>query len=138
MHTVNVLVDQTGNITVLDWSAAVIAPRAYDCGFTSLMLAEPPLVVPGWLRPVLRRAGRWLSRRFLRAYESQAGVRVAPDVLAWFQALICVRALSEIANWAVAGDLANRAGHPWVINQAALGKRLLKITGIAAPMETVS
>lgn len=53
MHPFNVLVDDGGAITVLGWSAAVIAPATYDLGVTSLLLAEPPLLVPAPLRPVV-------------------------------------------------------------------------------------
>ena len=76
MHPFNLLVDDRGETTVLDWSAAMLAPGAYDLGFTSLVLASPPLVVPGALRPVIAAAGRALSRRFIRAYERAAGSRV--------------------------------------------------------------
>ena len=135
MHPFNVLVSNTNEVTVLDWSAGVIAPGAYDLGFTSLMLAEPPLMVPAFLKGVIRRAGQALARRFLRRYEAQMGVRVDARVLAWYQGLICVRALVEVANWAAAGTLAGREGHPWVINQAALIERLARLTGITVPIQ---
>jgi aminoglycoside phosphotransferase (APT) family kinase protein len=136
MHPFNVLVDAQGQLTVLDWSAAVIAPVGYDLGFTSLMLAEPPLVVPRMLTPLVRSAGRWLERRFLRRYEARAGIHVDVAVLGWYQGLICLRALTEVAGWAAAGTLSGREGHPWVINQAALLGRLHRLTGIAVPAET--
>lgn len=131
MHPFNVLVDDTGAVTVLDWSAAVLAPASYDLGFTSLLLAEPPLLVPGPLRRVVRRAGRALSNRFLRAYEQAAGVAVDRDVLAWHQALICLRALSEVAGWVAAETVGDRGGHPWVIAGNAFGARLGSLTGVA-------
>ena len=83
MHPFNVLVTDDGALTVLDWSAAMLAPATYDLGFTSLLLAEPPLVVPGLLRPIVRRAGA-PCRRFVRGtspprvYESTATLGVAP------------------------------------------------------------
>jgi aminoglycoside phosphotransferase (APT) family kinase protein len=135
MHPFNVLLDDGGRVTVLDWSAAVVAPRTYDLGFTSLMLAEPPLVAPRALRPLIRLFGRTLSRRFVKAYEKRAALRIDPDVLAWHQGLICVRALTEVAGWAVAGSLIDRGGHPWVINQEALINRLRTLTGISVPAE---
>jgi aminoglycoside phosphotransferase (APT) family kinase protein len=136
MHPFNVLVAGTNAVTVLDWSAGVIAPRAYDLGFTSLMLAEPPLMVPLFLKGLVRRAGRALSKRFIRRYEARAGVRIDVDVLGWYQGLICVRALTEVAGWSVAGTLARRGGHPWVINQEALIGRLAALTGITIPVES--
>lgn len=128
MHPFNVLRDEAGRVTVLDWSAAVLAPAGYDLGFTSLLLAEPPLLVPAALRPIVRRAGRALSERFLRAYEASAGPvdRVA---LVWYQALVCLRALVEVAGWVGAGTLEERSGHPWVIAGDAFAARLGERTG---------
>jgi aminoglycoside phosphotransferase (APT) family kinase protein len=137
MHPFNVLVDPAGSPTVLDWSAAVLAPRTYDLAFTSVMLAEPPLVAPGPLRPVISAAGRALSRRFLRAYERQAGVLIDPASLAWHQGLIHVRALSEVAQWQAAGTLAERGGHPWVIAGAAMADRLRALTGVPVNVDTL-
>ena len=65
-------------MTVLDWSTALLAPRAHDVGFTSLLLSEPPLRVPGWQRPLVRMVGRVLARRFVRGYQRQAGTRSSP------------------------------------------------------------
>ena len=65
-------------MTVLDWSTALLAPRAHDVGFTSLLLSEPPLRVPGWQRPLVRLSGRVLARRFVRDYQRQAGRRSGP------------------------------------------------------------
>jgi len=131
MHPFNVLADDSGAVTVLDWSAAALAPGTYDLGFTSLLLAEPPLVVPAPLRPVVRRAGRALSNRFVRAYEQAADVAVDPDALEWHQALICLRALVEVAGWAAAGTIGERGGHPWVLAGDAFAARLGERTGVA-------
>jgi aminoglycoside phosphotransferase (APT) family kinase protein len=130
LHPFNVLVADDGNFTVLDWSAAMLAPATYDLGFTSLMLAEPPLVVPGALRAVVRRAGRALSRRFIRAYEAASGASVDPGAFEWHRALICVRALLEVASWSTAGTLVDRRGHPWVIGADAFAARLARTTDV--------
>ena len=95
MHPFNLLVDDHGETTVLDWSAATLAPGTYDLGFTSLVLASPPLVVPRALGPVVDAAGRALSRRFVRAYERAAGRRVDPESLAWHQAVVSCGPLSR-------------------------------------------
>jgi aminoglycoside phosphotransferase (APT) family kinase protein len=129
MHPFNVLVDDSDAITVLDWSAALLAPASYDLAFTSLLLAEPPLVAPGPLQHVVRRAGRRLSNRFLRAYETDRGVMVDSDALAWHQGLICVRALVEVAGWVAADTVDSRVGHPWVIAGDAFASRLSALTG---------
>jgi aminoglycoside phosphotransferase (APT) family kinase protein len=130
LHPFNVLVDDTGTVTVLDWSAAMLAPAAYDLGFTSLVLAEPPLLVPPPLRPAIRGAGRWLSRRFLRFYEQATGGSIDPTTLEWQQALVCLRALVEVAEWVDAGTIDDRGGHPWVIAGEALAGRLGQLTAV--------
>ena len=112
MHPFNLLVDDRGATTVLDWSAAMLAPGTYDLGFTSLVVASPPLVVPRALRPVIAAAGRALSRRFVRAYERAAGRPVDRASLAWHQGVVCVRALVEVAGWVAAGTIEGRDGHP--------------------------
>jgi aminoglycoside phosphotransferase (APT) family kinase protein len=73
LHPFNVLLDSDGSITILDWSAALLAPAAYDVAFTGLILAEPPVSVPRPLRPVVRSAGRLLARRFRGAYRRLSG-----------------------------------------------------------------
>jgi aminoglycoside phosphotransferase (APT) family kinase protein len=97
LHPFNLLADGD-RVTVLDWSAALLAPRAHDAGFTSLLLSEPPLLVPGWQRPLIRLLGRVLARRFLRGYQRQAGA-IEPGELRWHQAVVCLRALAEVAGW---------------------------------------
>jgi aminoglycoside phosphotransferase (APT) family kinase protein len=67
LHPFNLLADGD-RVSVLDWSNALLAPRAYDLGATSLMLSEPPLRVPGWQRPLVRMFGRVLARRFISGY----------------------------------------------------------------------
>src|ERR1700685_4452882 len=76
-HPFNLLADGD-RVTVLDWSAALLAPRAYDVAFTSLLLAEPPLRAPGGQRPLLRVFGRLMARRFIRAYQRQTRAAVQP------------------------------------------------------------
>jgi hypothetical protein len=116
---------------VLDWSASTFAAAAYDLGFTSVMLAEPPLYVPRALRPVVRAAGRALSRRFVRAYARRSGAPVDRSSLAWHQAVVCLRALVEVAGWVADGTIENRTGHPWLISGQALANRLSTLTDAA-------
>ena len=130
LHPFNLLVDDTGQVTVLDWSAALIGPRAYDVAFTSLMLAEPPLLVGGALRPLLRAAGRLLSRRFVRRYRVHSGATIDRSVLAWHQAVVCLRALVEVAGWVDADTVEGRERHPWLVSGQAFARRLSKITGV--------
>jgi aminoglycoside phosphotransferase (APT) family kinase protein len=130
LHPFNLIVADDGRVTVLDWSTAVVAPAGYDVGFTSLLLAEPPVVVPRPLQPIIRRAGRLLSRRFVQAYERAAGP-IDDDTLAWYQAIACLRALVEVAGWVAVGGLDAHVGHPWLVAGDAFAARLSQRTGVA-------
>lgn len=130
LHPFNLLVDNSGHVTVLDWSAALVGPRAYDVAFTSLMLAEPPLIVGRALRPLLRGAGRLLSRRFVRRYRHHSGTTIDRSALAWHHAVVCLRALVEVAGWVDANTVEGRERHPWLVSGPAFVRRLSKITGV--------
>jgi len=129
LHPFNLLADGD-RVTVLDWSTALLAPRAHDLGFTSLQLSEPALRVPGWQRPLVRAFGRVLARRFVRGYQRRAGVTVDPGEVRWHQAVVCLRALVEVASWVHEGTDGTRAGHPWLINGPVFARRLTSLTGI--------
>jgi aminoglycoside phosphotransferase (APT) family kinase protein len=128
LHPFNLLIDGA-KVTVLDWSAALLAPRAYDVAFTSLILAEPPLVVPRAVRPAVRRAGAGLAGRFIARYQQAADVEIGTGELTWHQAVVCLRALAEVASWAQQGSLDSRAGHPWLVSGPAFARRLAALTG---------
>jgi aminoglycoside phosphotransferase (APT) family kinase protein len=130
LHPFNLLADGD-RVTLLDWSTAVLAPRAYDVAFTSLLLSEPPLAVASWQKPVLRAAGGLIARRFIRVYQRKARAAIAPGELTWHQAVVCLRALVEVASWASNGVLSQRAGHPWLTCRPALARRLSAVTGTA-------
>jgi aminoglycoside phosphotransferase (APT) family kinase protein len=130
LHPFNVLAAD-GQVTVLDWSACLLAPRAYDVAFTVSMLSEPPLELPGPLRPLARRAGRLLARRFIRRYEAHAGVRIGRDDLRWHRAVISLRSLTEVAGWVHDAVIDERSGHPWLTSGPALADHLAKVTGVA-------
>ena len=128
LHPFNLLADGD-RVTVLDWSTALLAPRAHDVGFTSLQLSEPALRVPGWQRPLVRMFGRVLARRFVRGYQRQAGVTIEAAEVRWHQAVVCLRALTEVASWVHEGAADARAGHPWLINGPVFARRLVRLTG---------
>jgi aminoglycoside phosphotransferase (APT) family kinase protein len=130
LHPFNLLVDESGGVTVLDWSAGLLGPMDYDVAFTSLMLAEPPIAVPGAARPLVRAAGRLLSRRFLRQYQDRSGATIDKRSLHWHQSLVCLRALVEVASWASAGELDAKAGHPWLVCGPAFVSRVGKLTAV--------
>jgi aminoglycoside phosphotransferase (APT) family kinase protein len=129
LHPFNVLAD-AGRVTVLDWSASLLGSRVYDVAFTTMMIAEPPLVVPAALRPLLRGIGRLLARQFLRRYEAHARTRIDRGDLRWHQALVCLRILVEVAGWVQDGNVAGRSGHPFLICGKAYAARLESVTGV--------
>jgi aminoglycoside phosphotransferase (APT) family kinase protein len=128
LHPFNVLA-HGDRVTVLDWSTALLAPRAYDVGFTSLLLNEPPLRVPDWQRPLVRVVGALLARRFVRGYQRQTATTVEPGELRWHQAVVCLRALVEVASWEHEGVTDTRVGHPWLVSGPAFARRLATLTG---------
>jgi aminoglycoside phosphotransferase (APT) family kinase protein len=128
LHPFNLLADGD-QVTVLDWSTALLAPRAYDVAYTSLLLSEPPIRVPGWQKPLIRALGRLLARRFTASYQRQAASTVEPGDLRWHQAVACLRALTEVATWIHEGTADAHAGHPWLITGPSLARRLAILTG---------
>ena len=130
LHPFNLLIDPADAITVLDWSGGLIGPAAYDVAFTTLILAEPPVVVPDALRPLVRAAGRLLARRFQRTYTRRVGTGLDAESLRWHEGVICLRALVEVAGWIAAGRLEDHVGHPWLISGPAFAARLSRLTSI--------
>jgi aminoglycoside phosphotransferase (APT) family kinase protein len=131
LHPFNLLVDDSGAVTVLDWSAGLLAPGTYDVAFTSLLLSEPPLVVPRLASPLIRGAGRLLARRFQRTYTRELGRGIDPASLRWHEGIVCLRALVEVAGWVAAGEVETHGAHPWLISGPAFARRLGRLTGAA-------
>ncbi len=129
LHPFNLLVNTDGSATVLDWSAALIAPALYDVAFTGLILSEPPIAVPTALRPSVRAAGRLLARRFRHTYREQSEVDVVAASLAWYEGVVCLRALVEVAGWVAAGQIDEHRGHPWLLSGSVFSARLSSLTG---------
>jgi aminoglycoside phosphotransferase (APT) family kinase protein len=129
LHPFNLL-DDRGQVTVLDWTASLLAPRAYDVAFTTLMLAEPPLSLPGPARQLARQAGRQLAGQFTRRYRALAGTVIGAAELSWHQAVVCLRALTEVAGWVHQGQAGEHASHPWLTSSAAMAARLMTLTGV--------
>lgn len=130
LHPFNLLRDGA-RVTLLDWSTALLAPRSYDVAFTCLALSEPALAAPGWLRPAVRWLGRRLAGRFVRSYQASTGVVIEGAELAWHQAVVCLRALVEVASWVHSGQHDAHTGHPWLTTGPALAARLTAVTGVA-------
>src|SRR5262249_39319819 len=130
LHPFNVLAEGD-RVTVIDWTAALLAEPAYDVAFTWLLLSDAPLDLPGALRPPIHVASAIVARAYLRRYRHRARVPIADASLRWHVALHCLRALVEVAGWTQAGELGTHAGHPWLTTGGAFSRRLRGLTGIA-------
>ena len=99
----------------------------------SFSLANPPqrsAAASGGLAAAGRPGGRrLLASRFVRGYRRQAGAGAEPGELRWHQAVVCLRALTEVAGWVHEGTAGTRAGHPWLVLGPALAGRLAALTG---------
>jgi aminoglycoside phosphotransferase (APT) family kinase protein len=129
LHPLNLLMD--GNRAwVLDWSTALLAPRTFDVGYTSLLLEEPPLVMPSVLRGAVRRISTRLARSFVRLYERDSKTSINPAALRWHQGVTALRALVEVAGWERDGVIDSRVGHPWLLSGESFAQRLSTLTEI--------
>lgn len=127
LHPFNLLVD-AGRWTILDWSTAVIADPHYDLGFTTLMLANPPLGGPAPVRATARIIGRRIAQRFLDTYARLSGSTVDPERLAWGRTVHALRAVTEIATWEHHDRSHERSGHPWIAMRSVLEAQLATVT----------
>jgi aminoglycoside phosphotransferase (APT) family kinase protein len=129
LHPFNVLVDERGRVTLLDWTVSILGPRSYDVAFTSLVLANPPVIMPAPLRPVASTIGRALAARFVRRYRHHTGCTFDRADIAWYQAVVALRALAEVAQWVEDGVIDGRAGHPWLLCGEVFAGHLRAVTG---------
>ena len=119
----NLLVDRD-RYTILDWSTAVIADPHYDLGFTTLMLANPPLGGPPPIPTIARTIGNRIARRFLTTYTHLSGMTIDPHRLAWGHRVHALRALTEIATWEREHRIDAHRGHSWLAIRPALEAHL--------------
>lgn len=132
LHPFNLLVCDSGDITVIDWTAAIRAEPAYDVAFTAMLLANPPLEAPGPLGAVIRRVGATLARRFVDRFRSLSPQRDL-GALDWYQALHGTRILIEVAS--LEARPGGSTGHPFGALLSVATSALQAATGeaIAAP-----
>ena len=131
LHPFNLLVEGR-RVSVIDWSVALIGDPAFDLAFTALTMAAAPIAVPRVLRRPVRAAARSGSRWFLRSYRKRvpgAADSLREDVLDWFTAVHCLRALVELAQWVAAGTVDEQAGHPWLVMAPNMAVHLGKVVG---------
>jgi len=116
LHPFNLLVT-SDDLHLVDWTLGRVAHPGFTVGFTHLMLANPPILVPPAAAPVIRRVGARMARRFLSTYRSLAdGTPAAVDgeQLAWHRGVHALRILAELAKWEAEGRRPV-SGHPWLV-----------------------
>jgi aminoglycoside phosphotransferase (APT) family kinase protein len=128
LHPLNLLQDEAGVITVLDWTAAIVAPAGYDVALTHTFLRHPPLDAPAALRAVINVGASFIARGFLRRYR-QVNPTIDLADLAWYRAFHAARILVEVAIWAHDGDARTRT-HPWRLLAPTAASSLRGVTGI--------
>jgi aminoglycoside phosphotransferase (APT) family kinase protein len=128
LHPFNVL-DRHGELVVVDWTGAVLADPCFDVAFTELLLANPPIALPGPLATIGRGIGRLLARRFVAAYATaNPGTEMAN--LGWYRALHSARVLLEVTNRRVAHG-PGAGGHPFTLVAPAAAANLAAATDMA-------
>lgn len=127
LHPFNILL-AGDRISVLDWTAALVAPPAYDVALTRLLLRYPPLAAPPALGPLIGAGARALARRFVRRYH-HANPAADLSTLGWYTGLHASRVLIDLATWRSAGD-ARATDHPWTLIAPGAVTELTRITGI--------
>lgn len=72
-----------------------------------------------------------LARRFIRRHQHHSGVVIDQASLRWHQAVVCLRALVEVAG-CKPEELETRADHPRVLTGANFAARVSQLTGVTA------
>jgi aminoglycoside phosphotransferase (APT) family kinase protein len=120
LHPLNLLVTDDG-MTLVDWSVSRIAHPGFDLAFTELMVANPPIPMPGVAQKLLRPVAKNIAGRFLRTYREIAAP--VPDlddaVMSWHRKVHALRALVELAGWDAEGGRPTSA-HPWIVLEPVL------------------
>jgi len=131
LHPFNLLVEGD-RVSVIDWTVALVADPAFDLAFTAMTMSLAPIDVPRSLRSPVRAAARAASRQFLRRYRvhaPDAAASLEDDMLAWYTAVHCLRALVEVAEWIAGGIVDDKTGHPWLVMAPQMAVRLGEVAG---------
>lgn len=48
--------------------------------------------------------------------------------LTWYEGVVCLRALVEVAGWVAAGEADEHRDHPWLLSGPAFSVRLAALT----------
>lgn len=132
LHPFNLIRNDRGELTVLDWTNARIMPREMDVGLTAGLLRCAPLEAPGFVRPVVARLTDGLARRFVDCYASRASTD--PLLVGAFEALQYARCLAEVVSARRGeGDVVG-PGHPFEMSATAMIDALAGITSITVTL----
>ena len=132
LHPLNLMIDERGEITVLDWTNARIMPREMELGLTAGLLRCAPLEAPGFARPLVRRMTDGLARRFVESYASRVPVDV--QLVDAFEALQYARCLAEVVSARRGESDVVGANHPFETSAAAMIEALAGITSITVTL----
>ena len=128
LHPFNLLVEEHGEMVVLDWTGATIAAPEMDVGFTAALLRCAPIAVPRPIAPVIARVTNHLAATFIDACRSKQTLDDA--ALAWWEALQCARCLSEVAAARVSTSAVVGDPHPFETAAPMMLRRLRRLTGV--------
>lgn len=134
LHPFNLLVDDTGEVTVLDWTNATIAPREMDIGFTVGLLRCAPIAVPRPIRPIISRITERLASKFIDAYGQHAPINAS--AVAWWEAVQHARCLADLTYGRLNPGSTVGPNHPFETSAPAMQQRLHDLTAIAITLPT--
>jgi aminoglycoside phosphotransferase (APT) family kinase protein len=100
-HPLNALIDDDGQIGIVDWTDACIADRHHDVGRSVAIFWFASMIAESRVERVgLRLMRDWLGRTHRAAYEHRWGSTLSDDRLAWWQVVHLFR------GWLQLGELA--------------------------------
>ncbi|MEO6125268.1 MAG: phosphotransferase [Ilumatobacteraceae bacterium] len=131
LHPLNLLVDDVGNVTVLDWTNANICPPELDIAFTTVLVRCAPIAVPKLARPILHMVTSHLAKRFLSVYRSTPGSQpIDSSRQRWYEALQYGRCLGHVAVGRVDPTAVVGPSHPFETSAPAMIRELAALTDI--------
>jgi len=134
LHPFNLLIDDDGRTTVLDWTNAELMPREFEIGFTAGLVRCAPIKVPRVVRPLVRRLTAWMAQRFIETYERTTTIDA--ERVAWYEALQHSRCLAEVVTARIGLSNVVDANHPFETSAAAMTVRLAELTGVTISLPT--
>jgi aminoglycoside phosphotransferase (APT) family kinase protein len=127
IHPFNMLVNEDGSFTMLDWTNGNLCRREYDVGFTAALLQCAPIEVPRLAeRPLAAFTGA-LARRFIDTYRRSALINL--DVVEWFEMLQYGRCLAAVVTAPIDDPIIGK-NHPFRLSAKAMARQVRIITDV--------